>query len=314
LSVAVVVPSWNGRRWLPGLFASLAAQTLPPDQVIVVDNGSTDGSLEWLGAETDALVVALGENTGFSVAANVGIAQTECDYVALVNTDIELSPDWLERCVDRLEDDGRAASVATKMVLMHAPGVLDDAGDVLRRDGVAEQRGHGKSDVGRFDAPGEVFSACAGAALYRRSAVLDVGSFDERFFAYLEDVELGLRLRLAGWACLYEPVVARHARHGSEGGAAIDALVARNTLLLVAKAFPLRWLPLVGYRQIAWLAHAAGERRLREHLGGLREALPLVGAMRRERRRLPRAVPIEVAVPARPWRGPRAGGHRESPE
>jgi GT2 family glycosyltransferase len=314
---AVVVPNWNGRRWLPGLFGSLAAQTRPPDEIVVVDNGSTDGSLEWL-AERGVRVEALGRNTGFAVAANRGIAAVSAEAVALVNTDVELEPDWLERAVARLERDPRLASVATKMVLMRSPGVLDDAGDVLRRDGVAEQRGHGKPDGPRFDAPGEVFSACAGAAVYRRSAVLGAGGFDERLFAYLEDVDLGLRLRLAGWGCAYEPAVARHARHGSDSAAspAIDALVARNTVLIVAKAFPLRWLPQVLYRQASWAWAARRERRLREHLGGLAAAVPLLGAVLRERRALRRSavVPVAEAVPARPWRGARAGGHPESPE
>jgi len=163
-----------------------------------------------------------------------------------------------------------------------------------------------------------VFAACGGAAVYRRSAFNLVGGLDQRLFAYLEDVDLGLRLRLAGWSCAYEPVVARHARHGSDSDAspAIDALVARNTLLLVAKAFPLRWLPYVLYRQASWARAALRERRLREHLGGLAAALPLLPGILRERRGLRRSavVGIEQAVPARPWRGPAAGGHPESPE
>jgi GT2 family glycosyltransferase len=314
---AVVVPNWNGRRWLPGLFASLDAQTRAPDEVVVVDNGSTDGSLEWL-AERNVRTIALGENTGFAVAVNRGIAAVGAEAVALVNTDVELAPDWLERAVARLEADHGLGSVATKMVLMHSEGVLDDAGDVLRRDGVAEQRGHGKPDGPRFDVPGEVFAACAGAAVYRRSAVLGAGGFDERLFAYLEDVDLGLRLRLDGWVCAYEPVVARHARHGSDSAAspAIDALVARNTILLVAKAFPLRWLPLVLYRQLSWAWVALRGRRLREHLGGLLAAVPLLPGVLRDRRALRRRAVIAIgdAVPGRPWRGPRAGGHPESPE
>lgn len=319
MRVAVVVPNWNGRRWLPGLLGSLEAQERAADEIVVVDNGSTDGSLDWLRAHAPAVrVVALGENTGFAVAANRGIAATQAGAVALVNTDVVLDADWLARAVGRLEDDAGLAGVATRMVLMDRPGVLDDAGDVLRRDGVAEQRGHGKPDGPRFAVPGEVFSACAGAAVYRRSAVLACGGFDERLFAYLEDVDLGLRLRLAGWRCAYEPCVALHARHGSATGAAppIDALVARNTLLLVAKAWPARWLGPVAYRQAAWLWRAAREGRLREHLGGLAAALPLLPAMLRERRTLLRAaaVPIEVAVPPRPWHGPAAGGHPEAPE
>jgi len=192
------------------------------------------------------------------------------------------------------------------MVDLEDPAVLYDAGDVLRRDGVCEQRGRFERDDGRFDEPGEVFAACAGAALYRRGAVLDVGGFDERFFLYLEDVDLGLRLRLAGWRCRYEPAVARHAGQGSASTEGLSAWtwVERNTLLLAAKAFPVRWAPQVLYRQAGWAWHALRERRLRAHLSGAAGALPLLAAMVRERRRLRAraAVPIDQLVPARPIR------------
>jgi GT2 family glycosyltransferase len=315
LRAAVVVPNWNGRRWLPGLLDSLAAQTRPPDEVVVVDNGSTDGSLDLLRerAHEGVTPLPLGRNTGFAFAANRGIEAVSAEAVALVNTDVVLAPDWLERAVGRLSSDDAAAAVATKMVLLDDPGVIDDAGDELRRDGVAHQRGHGRRDDGRWDDPGEAFSACAGAAVYRRAAVLEVGGFDERLFSYLEDVDLGLRLRLAGWRCAYEPAVARHARHGSSGQLerSVDAWVARNTLLLVVKAFPLRWVGPVAYRQLSWIAAAAREGRLGEHLRGLAIALPAVPATLRERRALRRtaAMPIEAVVPPLPWRGPSAGGH-----
>ena len=315
MRAAVVVPNWNGRRWLPGLLDSLDAQTRPADEVVVVDNGSADGSLELL-RERGVRTLALGRNTGFAFAANRGIEAVAAEAVALVNTDVELDPRWLERALQRLESDDGVGSVATKMVLMDEPGVIDDAGDELRRDGVAHQRGHGRPDDGRFDEPGEAFSACAGAAVYRRAAVLAAGGFDERLFSYLEDVDLGLRLRLAGWRCAYEPAVARHARHGSSGQLerSVDAWVARNTLLLVAKAFPLRWVGPVAYRQLSWIAEAAREGRLREHLRGLAMALPVLPAMLRQRRRLRRSakVPIEQVVPDLPWRGPGASGHPSS--
>jgi hypothetical protein len=313
--VAAVVPNWNGRRWLDGCLGSLAEQSRPFDEIVVVDNGSTDGSREALARDWPAArVVALERNQGFAAAANRGVAASGADAVALVNTDVELAGDWLERTLAALAADERAAAVATKMVSLRDPGVLDDCGDVLRRDGVCEQRGHGRADDGRWDEPGEVFSACAGAALYRRAALDAVGGFDERLFAYLEDVDLGLRLRLAGWRCRYEPAVARH--WGGATAAHLErpaaAWVERNTLLVCARAFPWRWwLGPVAYRQLAWLVAAARGGRLRAFLRGAAAALPALPAFLRERRALRAAavVPVAEVVPPRPWRGPRAGGH-----
>ncbi|UGS37425.1 glycosyltransferase family 2 protein [Capillimicrobium parvum] len=310
LRVAAVVPNWNGARWLPGCLAALRAQERPFDAIVVVDNGSVDESADGLGA--DVRVVRLGENRGFAVAANRGIdAAVDCDAVALVNSDVVLAPDWLARTAGALGDG--VAAVASKMVALDDPGLLDDTGDFLRRDGVCEQRGRGRRDDGRWDAPGEVFAACAGAALYRRAAVLGVGGFDERLFSYLEDVDLGLRLRLAGWRVRYEPAVARHAGGGSahQLERPVGGWVARNTLLIVAKAFPARWAGPVLYRQAAWLVAAARGGALRAHLSGLASALALLPAMLRERQalRAGAVVPIEAVVDDRPWRGPRAGGH-----
>ena len=313
MRAAVVIPNWNGRRWLAGCLDAVAAQAHPPTETVLVDNGSTDGSLELVTERyPEVRLVALKRNTGFAAAANRGIEAVDAEAVALVNTDVVLAPDWLARTCAALEEDAGLAAVACKMVDLDDPG-LYDAGDVLRRDGACEQRGRFQRDDGRFDAPGEIFAACAGAALYRRAAVRAVGGFDERFFAYLEDVDLGLRLRLAGWRCRYEPAVARHAGGGSSGGLARSPAgwVERNTLLLVAKAFPLRWAPLVAYRQLAWAWHALRRRRLREHLAAAASSLPLLGAMLRERRRLRRMAVCEIAevVPAMPVRRRRAGGH-----
>jgi len=315
VDVAVVIPNFDGERWLPGVLASVAAQTVPPAEVLVVDDGSSDGSLALLAERhPDVRVLALQVNGGFARAANAGIAAVTAEAVALVNTDVVLAPDWLERAAAVLAAAPGAAAVATKLVDLADPTLLYDAGDVLRRDGACEQRGRFERDGGRYDAPGEVFSACAAAALYRRSAVLAAGGFEERLGTYLEDVDLGLRLRLAGWSCRWEPrAVARHAGEGSSAGLrhGPGAWVERNTLLLVARAFPLRWLPQVGYRQLAWAWRAARAGHGRDHLAGIRRALPYLVAFARERRALRAAavVAIEAAVPDRPIRGPRAGGH-----
>ncbi|MGA2008941.1 MAG: glycosyltransferase family 2 protein [Solirubrobacteraceae bacterium] len=311
---SVVIPNWNGRRWLEPCLAALAAQDLAAAEVIVVDNGSTDGSREYLrDRHPEVRVLALATNTGFAHAANAGMAAAQAEFVALINTDVELAPDWLRRTAQALHDHPRAASVACKMLSLEHPELVYDAGDILRRDGVCEQRGRSGADDGRYDEAGEIFGACAGAALYRRAVVRAIGGFDERYFAYLEDVDLALRLRLAGWGCRYEPVVAWHAGEGSShqlaGGH--QRLVERNTLVLVAKAFPPAWLPMVLYRQAGWLAHAARERRLRAHLRGALGALPLARHALAQRRRLRATAVIGVAeaVPARAFHGSQAGGH-----
>jgi GT2 family glycosyltransferase len=312
--VSIVIPNWNGRRWLPGCLRALAAQERRASEVIVVDNGSIDGSLEYLRSEHPAVrVIGLDSNTGFAHAANVGVRAAQSELVALINTDVELAPDWLARMERRLVADPRAASVACKMLSLDDPSIVYDAGDVLRRDGACEQRGRFERDAGLWDTPGEVFGACAGAAMYRREVVLSLGGFDERYFAYLEDVDLALRMRMGGWGCLYEPTVALHAGEGSSRQLSGTHVyyVARNTLMLVAKAFPVSWLPFVAYRQFSWLRHAARERRLRPHLRGLAAGARLAAGALGDRRRLRSGaeVPVSVAVPSRPFRGPRAGGH-----
>ena len=317
-AVSVVIPNWNGRRWLDACLEALAAGELAPAEVIVVDNGSTDGSVAHLrAAHPGVRVLALPTNTGFAHAATAGLRAAAHPLVALLNTDVVAAPDWLARMAAALSGDPAAASVACKMLSLEDPSLVYDAGDILRRDGVCEQRGRFHRDEGRWDEPGTVFGACAGAALYRRAAVLDLGGFDERYFAYLEDVDLALRLALAGWRCRYEPAVALHAGEASSralpGGH--QALVTRNTVVLVATFFPARWLALVAYRQLAWAWHARRERRLAAHLRALASAGPLLPAALRSRRgvRAASRVPIAQAVPARPVRGPRAGGHPSGP-
>ena len=174
MDVAVVIPNYNGARWLPGVLESVAAQTVAPAEVLVVDDGSTDGSAA-IAEAAGARVLRLAENGGFARAANAGVAAVgggggrARQHGRRARRRTGSSARWRRW--------GRAqGAVATKMFDLDDPAILYSAGDVLRRDGVCEQRGRFERDTGAYDEPGEVFSACAGAALYRRAAVLGPGA------------------------------------------------------------------------------------------------------------------------------------------
>ncbi len=257
MDVAVVIPNYNGARWLPGVLASVAAQTVAPAEVLVVDDGSTDDSAA-LAEAAGARVLRLGRNGGFARAANAGVAAVGAEAVALVNTDVVLDAGLARARGGRAEARPtarwrRSCSTSTTRRSSTAPATCCGA------TACASSAGASSATAARYDEPGEVFSACAGAALYRRVAVLGAGGFDERLGMYLEDVELGLRLRLAGWSCAWEPrAVARHAGAGSSGGP--GALIERNTLLLVARHFRAALAP-AGRLPPARVGVARGARR-----------------------------------------------------
>ncbi len=270
--VSVVIPSWNGRDQLSGVLESLEAQNWPDFETIVVDNGSGDGTVEFLRAEWPSVrVVPLAENEGFAAAVNHGIARSSGEYVALVNNDVELEPQWIEIVTGVLDSHPRAGSVASKLLEWSRRNVLDGAGDLVGWDGYCVRRGKGERDRGQYDSSPRVLSACAAAALYRRDALDDVGPFDEGFFAYIEDVDWGLRAQLAGWDCIYEPTaVAYHV-----GGASSSRMSGfelfqchRNILLMMAKDFPapalLAFVPWAVVRRLGSLgkAYIRGEAAL----------------------------------------------------
>jgi GT2 family glycosyltransferase len=290
--VAVVIPTWNGRELLDAALASLARQTLPAE-VIVVDNGSMDGTAEHVRtAHRGVELVALPENRGFAAAVNAGVSASSAEYVALLNNDMEVEPGWLAALVDALDADPGAGSAASKLRMLREPGVLDGAGDLVTWYGATWRRGHGEPDRGQYDEPGVVASPCAGAALYRRRALEEVGGFDERFFAYLEDADWGLRAQLAGWRCLWVPAAVAYHLGGATSrrmGDLETELIARNTLALVLKSFPagrlVAWSPLIlGYQ--AWtlaraVAHGSWRAVLRGWAGALHH-LPGTLQARRE--------------------------------
>ena len=221
--------------------ASLEQQTHLPSEIIVVDNGSTDGSLSWLAANYPGVrVVRLAENRGFAAGCNAGIAAASGSLIALLNNDAVADPRWLESLIAVAEGRPDVGMVASKMVLRHQPTVVDSTGICLDVTGVAWDRRVGQS-ADTEDHLEEIFGPCAGAALYRRELFADVGGFDEDFFMYLEDVDLAWRARLAGWRCVYAPAAIVHHEHSASAGEDSPFQLfhlARNHVWTLVKNYP----------------------------------------------------------------------------
>lgn len=205
MTVAVIVVNWNGGTLLRRCLEALAGQTRRADRVIVVDNASTDDSLEQATSCLDGVqLIRLNENVGFARANNLAAAAAAgFDALALLNPDAFPDARWLEALVGAAERHPAYGSFASQMRLAASPEILDGAGDAYHVSGRAWRSGYGSPAATWPPHDTEVFAPCAAAALYRRSAFEDVQGFDERFFCYFEDVDLGFRLRLKGYPCLY---------------------------------------------------------------------------------------------------------------
>jgi hypothetical protein len=240
--VAVIVPNYNGIGLLPTVIESVRAQSYTDWRLLIVDDASTDGSVAFVTERwPEVTVLSQPINRGFAATVNSGLRAVSAEYVAILNSDVELEPDWLRWLVWTLDRHPDAGSATGKTLLDGDHAVLDGAGNQMRWSGAATRRGHGSLDRGQYDSPSEVISACAGFALYRCAGFDMVGAFDEDLVAYYEDVDWGLRAQLAGWRCRYEPrAVAYHiggATHGTAGR--YLRLQRRNQLLVVVKCFPL---------------------------------------------------------------------------
>lgn len=205
--ITVVIPNYNGMKYLPDCIRALENQEAgtPDFTVLVVDNGSTDGSVEYLkeqGRTTETIF--LSENTGFCHAVNVGIEAAETPYIILLNNDTRVYPVFVKKLYEAIRKDRRIFSVSAKMLMWDKPELVDDAGDRYCVLGWAYSRGKGKAAVD-YNEPVEVFSACGGAAIYRRSVFAEIGLFDEEHFAYMEDLDMGYRARIYGYRNTYEP-------------------------------------------------------------------------------------------------------------
>jgi len=305
---SVVIPTWDGAAMLRLALASLARQTLRDTEIIVVDNGSRDETAAVLEREFPAVrVVRFPENRGFAPAVNAGLQAARGDVLVLMNNDVEAEPDWLAALALALERHPDAGFVASKMLSARDPSRVDSAWDAM---GLAPYNvGHGEPDGPRYAAGRYVLSACAGAAAYRREFFERVGWFDEDFFAWFEDVEIGVRGQLAGFRCWYEPTaVVRHL--GSATAARMPDrkifLLIRNNLILFFQTMPLR--RVVGWGAVIllwpWLDPIFYGRPLRLTARGwfaFWASLPRVLRNRRRIYRRPADVRALLAALENPW-------------
>jgi GT2 family glycosyltransferase len=239
-AISLVIPNYNGAHLLPTCLDAVGRQTRPANEVIVVDDASTDASLALLRDRYPSVhVLALNRNGGFAQAANAGIAASIGDIVVLLNNDTEAEPGWLEALCRPLLERPEVGWCASKLLLFDRRDVLHSAGDGFGRDGLPRNRGVWAADNGEFDRQELVFGACAGAAAYRRGLLEELGGFDESLGAYCEDVDLNWRAQLQGYRCLYVPEArVYHMVSATGGGPRASFLCGRNTILVLAKDVP----------------------------------------------------------------------------
>jgi GT2 family glycosyltransferase len=284
----VVVVNWNRRELLRACLHSLARQRGVEFEVIVVDNGSSDGSAGMARSEFGARVIANQENRGFCAANNQAFALARGRFIALLNNDAEADPDFLSemrRAFDAAPDIGMAAA---KVLVHEDPRRIDKVGHLIYPDGQNRGRGTGEIDGGQYNAVEECLWPDGCAAMYRKSMLDAIGRFDEDFFMFADDAELGLRARIAGWRCLYMPgAVVRHHRGGSISAASTRRifLIERNRVLLAAKLFPWSLLALNPYyfalRLIGGVLSAATDSGEMSRFPGIPGKLRLAAAILR---------------------------------
>ena len=237
--VSVVIPTWNGAHHLAVCLNALRRQTLPPYQVILVDNASTDGTRQLVESDfPEVTLVALPLNKRFSGACNAGIRASCGEFVALLNNDTEADECWLENGVAAFDAHPGAGFLASKLRLFDRRSVLHSAGDFYSARGVPGNRGVWQEDDGRFDAE-YVFGACGAASVYRRSMLDKIGLLDEMFEFSCEDVDLSWRAQLAGYKCAFaRDAIVYHKVSATGGGILNSYYDGRNFIWLLVKDVP----------------------------------------------------------------------------
>ncbi len=237
---SIVIPNWNGARFLPVCLDALQRQTYADLEVIVVDNASTDGSQALLRSSYPGVtLIELPENRGFTGACNAGIKAASGAVIALLNNDTEADPGWAAAVIDAFARHAGVGSVASKMLLFDRRDTFHTTGDFFTVEGRPGNRGVWQKDEGQYNQEEYVFSACGGSAAYRRAMLDQIGLLDDDFFFSGEDVDLGWRAQLAGWRCLYTPeAIVYHHLSATGGGVTASYYDGRNLIFILIKDIP----------------------------------------------------------------------------
>lgn len=257
MKATIVIPNYNGKHFMQPCLESLQNQTSSDFEILVVDNHSTDGSLEYMQEfYPEIRILSLDKNYGFSRAVNEGIRNSRTPYVILLNNDTTVDKYYAESMIHAIEKSPRIFSVSSKMIQMYHPELIDSAGDLYTLLGWGVCRGTGRP-ISNYTKMDSIFTACAGAAIYRKSVFEEIGYFDESHFAYLEDIDVGYRAKIYGYLNMYCPdALVYHVGSGTSGSKYNSfkvKLSARNSIWLIYKNMPflqklLNLLPLaVGY-------------------------------------------------------------------
>ena len=240
--ISVVIPNYNGKTFLKELIPSILNQEGILLNIIIVDNASQDGSVAYIEENYPEFeIIQNNENLGFSAAVNAGIKSSKSEYVFLLNNDVELDPNCVFNLFECIKKDKEIFAISSKMIQYHDREKIDDAGDEYTLLGWTKRVGYNKSSD-KYLKTREIFSACAGAALYQKKMLKEIGYFDENFFAYLEDVDISYRARIEGYNIQYCPqAIVYHIGSGSSGSRYNEfkiKLAARNNIYLLYKNMP----------------------------------------------------------------------------
>lgn len=242
MEVTIIIPNYNGKHFMEPCLESLTRQTYSDFRILVVDNASTDGTLSYMEENYPEIeVIALDKNYGFSKAVNIGIQNSTTPYVLLLNNDTTVDPHFVGEMVKAIKSSKRIFSVSSKMIQMYHPELIDSAGDLYTLVGWGICRGTGRP-VSNYTRQDDIFTACAGAAIYRRSVFKKIGYFDENHFAYLEDIDVGYRAKIYGYRNIYcSTALVYHVGSGTSGSKYNSfkvKLSARNNIYLNYKNMP----------------------------------------------------------------------------